>query len=113
MPDLLLMDHIRLGEDRTSSCNPDRVIALESEVPKGFDGDPDPGGLLIQKRSCAGCTDRIHGKIDDNAISQDDHLGILAADFNNGLCRGENVDYGNGVSGDLVLDEISPYQISG
>jgi len=34
MSDLLFMNHICLGKDRASACDPDRVISLESEIPK-------------------------------------------------------------------------------
>src|SRR4030042_7200137 len=47
MSDLLFMNHVCLGKDRAPAGDPDGMIALESKIPKGLNGDPDPGGLFI------------------------------------------------------------------
>ena len=111
MSDLLFVNHVGFGKDRASSRDPHGVTGFESEIPKGVDGDPKPGGLLIQKRACAGGSDRIHGKIHHNAVSQHDDLRILATDFDDGLCLREKVNHCDGMGSNLILNKIGPNQI--
>ena len=62
---LLKMDHVRLGKNRTPSCDARNVLCLEGDFGELFNRETEAGGLLIQKTPCAGGANGIHRKILD------------------------------------------------
>jgi hypothetical protein len=65
MPHLLLVHHIRFGEDRAPPADAHRGPALKGAEAYLLDPYVEPQGLMVQKTSSARCAHSVHAKIRD------------------------------------------------
>ncbi len=83
--DLLKVNHIRFGKDTASSGNAGRIFRFKGKLAEFFDGETQPARLLIQKRTGAGSTERVHREITDLEMAillfDKDQFRVLSSDI--------------------------------
>jgi len=78
-----------------------------------FDGDAQPLGLLLKETAGAGGADVVHLEVHHHAVVQADVLGILSADFEDGIHVGHDVSGAASLGGDLVADDVGSDDVAG
>ena len=81
-----------------------------------LDGDPQLLGLFFQKRARSGGAGFVHGEIHHHAVFDGDELGILTADFEDGVHRFAaqrmaDVDGAGLVRGDFVVHRVGAHEL--
>ncbi len=105
---LLEVDHVALGEDGAAAGDAGRVLGLQGDVAELLDGDAHARGLLVEEGAGAGGADAVEGEVGHpgrrlgGVLFQDDELGVLAADLEDGADLGMEAGGAGGLGGDLI-----------
>ena len=106
MPDLSLVDHVRLGKHRAAGGDLAGVLGGEGHLPQILHGDAQPLGLGGEEGPRARGAEGVHGVIGDDALLQEDDFGVLPADFNDGADARVPQKGAPRVGGDFILHRV-------
>ncbi len=113
---LLEVDHVRLGEDRAAARHSRRVLAAKGEAAEVLDGEAEAVSLLVEERARTGGAHRVHREVGDlgvagSVVAEEEELGVLAADLENGADLGVQKTGRCGLGDDLI-DEVAAKETS-
>jgi len=109
---------IAFHEDRAALAKPYGLLARQGDARKiVLDSDAEFFGAFLQEAPGAGRTGFVHGKVDYDPLFEADELGVLAADFENGVhsqAKNGTVDErGAGfMGGDLIVHGVGADQLA-
>src|SRR4030042_474631 len=103
---LLLMHHVRLGENGTAAGHADCFAAQHCQAGKLLDTQAEARRLVVEKAAGASGAHRIHGEIRHHAIADDNELAVLPADFNDRPHLRDSLNSRQSLAGNFILNEV-------
>ncbi len=107
LPPALVEDglDVALGEDAAAGGDGIDLLVAEGQLVQLAHGDVEQGGHLVDEGPCAAGTGAVHAFLQGPA--EEDDLGVLAAELDDGVGAGDEGPHRGGGGVDL-LDEVQP-----